>query len=69
MIVATGAMLGALFAYVLSAWLMAHYEMRHLPLFHEAIGVLTMLLLGQVAALAPARRASNVPPIVAARPA
>jgi putative ABC transport system permease protein len=68
-IVGTGAMVGVLFAYVLSAWLMANYEMRQLPLFYVAIGVLTMLLLGQAAALVPARRASNVPPIVAARSA
>jgi putative ABC transport system permease protein len=69
MIVGSGAVLGALFAYGLSAWLMAHYEMLHLPLFYVAIGVLTMLVLGQAAVLVPARRASDVPPIVAARSA
>jgi putative ABC transport system permease protein len=69
MIVGTGAMVGVLFAYVLSAWLMAHYEMMHLPLFYVAIGVLTLILLGQIAALVPATHASNVPPIVAARSA
>ena len=69
MIVGTGTMLGMLLAYALSEWLMAHYEMMHLPLSYVAIGVVTMLLLGQVAALVPARRASNVPPIVAARSA
>jgi putative ABC transport system permease protein len=68
-IVGIGSMLGVLFAYALSTWLMAHYEMMPLPSFYVAIGVLTMLLLGQIAALVPARRASNVPPIVAARAA
>jgi putative ABC transport system permease protein len=69
MIVGTGTMVGVLFAYALSVWLMAHYEMMNLPLFYVAIGVVTMLVLGQVAALVPARRASNVPPMVAARSA
>ena len=48
---------------------MAHYEMMHLPVAYVVIGILTMLVLGQAAVLAPARRASNVPPIVAARSA
>lgn len=69
MIVGSGAVAGALFAYGLSAWLMAHFEMMHLPLFYVAMGVITMLLLGQAAVLVPARRASNVPPVVAARSA
>jgi putative ABC transport system permease protein len=69
MIVGSGAVAGALCAYGLSAWLMAHFEMMHLPLFYVAMGVVTMLLLGQAAVLVPARRASNVPPVVAARSA
>jgi putative ABC transport system permease protein len=69
LIVSCGAVLGALFAYGLSAWLMAHYEMMHLPVAYVAIGILTMLVLGQAATLAPARRASKVPPTVAARSA
>jgi len=31
------------------------------------VGVLAMLLLGQAAVFVPARRASNVPPVVATR--
>lgn len=69
LIVGGGVALGVLFAYGLSAWLIAHFEMMHLPLLYVAVGAFTMLILGQVAALAPARRASNVPPIVAARSA
>lgn len=67
MIAGGGAVIGALFAFGLNEWLMRHYEMLHLPLFYVAIGVLIMLVLGQVAVLVPALRASNVPPIVATR--
>lgn len=62
-----GAVVGALFAFGLNEWLMRHYEMMHLPLFYVAIGVIAMLVLGQVAVLVPARRASNVAPVVATR--
>ena len=62
-----GAAAGALFSMGLNAWLMTHYEVTRLPLSYVAIGVLAMLLLGQAAVLIPARRASNVPPVVATR--
>ncbi|MFZ0870025.1 MAG: FtsX-like permease family protein [Rhodanobacter sp.] len=62
-----GTAIGALFALGLNEWLMTHYEMMHLPLFYVAAGVIAMLVLGQVAVLVPARRASNVPPVVATR--
>jgi putative ABC transport system permease protein len=62
-----GAVVGSLFAFGLSEWLMRNYEMMRLPPFYVAIGVVAMLVLGQAAVLVPARRASNVPPFVAAR--
>ncbi len=62
-----GAVVGSLFALGLSEWLMRHYEMMPLPPFYVGLGVVAMLVLGQAAVLVPARRASNVPPIVAAR--
>ncbi len=64
-----GAVVGSLFAFGLSEWLMRNYEMMRLPPFYVAIGVIAMLVLGQAAVLVPARRASNVPPFVAARSA
>jgi putative ABC transport system permease protein len=67
LIAAGGAVVGSLFALGLSEWLMRHYEMMPLPPFYVAIGVVAMLVLGQAAVLVPARRASNVPPFVAAR--
>jgi putative ABC transport system permease protein len=69
LIAAGGAVVGSLFAFGLSDWLMRHYEMMPLPPFYVAIGVIAMLVLGQAAVLVPARRASNVPPFVAARSA
>lgn len=67
LIAAGGALVGSLFAFGLSEWLMRHYEMMPLPPFYVAVGVVAMLVLGQTAVLVPARRASNVPPFVAAR--
>ena len=67
LIAAGGAVVGSLFAFGLSEWLMRHYEMMRLPPFYVAVGVVAMLVLGQAAVLVPARRASNVPPFVAAR--
>ncbi|WEN13783.1 ABC transporter permease [Rhodanobacter sp. AS-Z3] len=67
LIAGAGAIIGALGAVGLNTWLMRRYEMLHLPLFYVAIGALVMLVLGQVAVLVPARRASNVPPVVATR--
>jgi putative ABC transport system permease protein len=67
LIAAGGAVVGSLFAFGLSEWLMRHYEMTRLPPFYVALGVVAMLVLGQAAVLVPARRASNVPPFVAAR--
>lgn len=58
---------GVLCAVGLNAWLMKHDEMMHLPLSYVGIGALAMLVLGQAAVLVPARRASNVPPVVATR--
>ena len=67
LIAAGGAVVGSLFAFGLSDWLMRHYEMMRLPPFYMVIGVAAMLVLGQAAVLVPARRASNVPPVAAIR--
>lgn len=63
----SGAAVGTPGAVGLDPWLMHHYEMAHLPLFHVDIGVLAMLVLAQGALLVPARRASHVPPLEATR--
>lgn len=69
LIVGCGSIIGVLCAFGLNGWMMKHYEMDHLSPLYVALGVLAMLVLGQAAVLLPARRASRVPPIVAARSA
>ena len=67
LIVGAGTVIGTLLALYFNEWLMTHYEMARLPMSYMVIGVLVMLVLGQAAVLVPARRASNVPPVVATR--
>ena len=62
-----GIVIGMALAYGLSLWLMAHYELPRLPLFYLPVGAVALWLIGQLAVLGPALRASNVPPVVATR--
>ncbi|WP_077556470.1 FtsX-like permease family protein [Rhodanobacter sp. B04] len=66
-VVGMGAIVGLVAAYGINLWLMRHYELSHLPLSYFPVGALLLLVLGQLAALAPAHRASNIQPIVATR--
>jgi putative ABC transport system permease protein len=56
-----------LLAIGLNLLLMKHYELPRLPLWYLPVGAAVLWLLGQLAVLAPAVRASNVPPVVATR--
>jgi putative ABC transport system permease protein len=67
LIVTFGVVLGVLLAIGLNLLLMKHYELPRLPLWYLPVGALVLWLLGQLAVLAPALRASNVPPVVATR--
>jgi putative ABC transport system permease protein len=67
LIVSMGVMLGMVLAYGLNLWLMLSYELPRLPIYYLPVGVLVLWLLGQLAVLAPARRAAAVPPVVATR--
>jgi putative ABC transport system permease protein len=67
MIAGGGVVLGIAMAIGLNMWLMTAYEMTRLPVLYVLVGVMLMLALGQVAVFVPARRASNVPPVVATR--
>jgi len=62
-----GVVLGVLLAISLNLWMVTHEEMARLSLAYLSIGVLTLLLLGQGAVLAPALRASRVSPVEATR--
>jgi putative ABC transport system permease protein len=68
-IAGAGAVIGLLLAIGLNELLMRHFEMERLPVLYVLAGIVVVLALGQAAVLAPARRASNVSPIVATRSA
>jgi len=67
LIVGGGVLLGMLLAVVLNLLLMSRYELPRLPLWYLPTGALALWALGQLAVLAPALRASRVPPVVATR--
>ena len=62
-----GVLVGMLAAYGVSMLLVHFYDLQKLPAAYLPLGVLLLLLLGQLAVLVPARRASRVPPALAAR--
>ncbi|HET6632104.1 MAG TPA: FtsX-like permease family protein [Rhodanobacteraceae bacterium] len=67
LIVSLGIALGLASAVGLNLFLMQHYELPRLPLVWLPAGALVLWLLGQLAVLGPALRASRVPPVVATR--
>jgi putative ABC transport system permease protein len=67
-ILATGGIvLGMGLAYGLNQWLMRAYEVGRLPGTFLPIGAVLLWLLGQIAVLGPALRASMIPPAIATR--
>jgi putative ABC transport system permease protein len=66
-IACAGAVIGTLLALGLNLWLIHRYEMDRMPVIYVLAGVALVLMLGQLAVFAPARRASHVPPVAATR--
>jgi putative ABC transport system permease protein len=62
-----GIVIGMLAAYGISLLLMQNYEMPRLPWSYLPVGALVLCALGQLAVLAPARRAAALPPVAALR--
>jgi putative ABC transport system permease protein len=62
-----GVLLGGVLALILNLWMMKQFEVARLAPGYVLAGVVTLLLLGQCAVLAPALRASRVPPVEATR--
>jgi putative ABC transport system permease protein len=58
---------GGILTYAFSLYLMKEYQAPRLPWYYVPVGFLCLWLLGQVAVLGPALRASRVPPAVATR--
>jgi putative ABC transport system permease protein len=67
LIVSFGIVLGMVLAFGLNLLLMQKYELPRLPFVYLPVGALALWILGQLAVLAPALRAANVPPVVATR--
>ncbi|OOG46824.1 FtsX-like permease family protein [Rhodanobacter sp. C01] len=64
-----GIALGMVLAYGINLFLMLHYELPRLPVIYFPVGAIALWLIGQLAVLGPALRASHVPPVVATRSA
>ena len=64
-----GLVVGVVLTYGFNLWLMANHRSPPLPWFYVPVGIVCLWLLGQVAVLGPATRASRVPPAVATRAA
>ena len=62
-----GAALGALLAVAFNMWLVDTYALEKLDWQYIPLGVLTLWILGQVAVLMPAVRASSIAPAIATR--
>jgi len=56
-----------LLAYEGNMVLMHYYELRRLPAMYLPLGSVLMIILGQLAVLAPALRATSITPIEATR--
>ncbi len=67
LIAGAGVVLGAILAVGLNLWLMKQFAMDRMSLAYVLVGILVLLLLGQGAVFAPARRASKVSPVEATR--
>jgi putative ABC transport system permease protein len=64
-----GAVIGIALAIGLNRALIQYFEMTSMPFWYVLIGLAVVLVLGQLAVLVPAMRASNVPPVAATRTA
>lgn len=69
LIVAIGVVIGTLLALGVNAWLVKELGFDRLPWTWLPIGAVLVLLLGQIAVLGPALRASRIPPAIATRSA
>jgi putative ABC transport system permease protein len=62
-----GIIIGMALAYAINLWLMHKYQVSRLPGTFLPIGATLLWLLGQIAVLGPALRASLIPPAIATR--
>jgi putative ABC transport system permease protein len=62
-----GVMLGSLLTVALAYWLETEYALPKLDFLYIPVGIVTLWLLGQLAAFIPARRAAGISPAIATR--
>jgi len=62
-----GIALGMSLAYAINLWLISAYEVARLPASFLPVGAVVLWVLGQLAVLAPALRASRISPAIATR--
>jgi len=62
-----GIVLGMALAYAINLWLMQKYQVARLPAGFLPVGAGLLWILGQIAVLGPALRASLIPPAIATR--
>jgi putative ABC transport system permease protein len=68
LIIATaGAVLGVALTITLNIWMAGEFEMARLQIGYAIVAAITVMLLGQLAALWPALRAASISPVVAIR--
>lgn len=67
MISGIGLVIGVIGTVALNWFLDTNYEVGRMPLWYLPVGVAALWILGQLAVLVPARRASNIPPALATR--
>jgi putative ABC transport system permease protein len=66
-IAGSGALAGAVLAVALNLWMVQRFEMVRMADSQVLGGALLLLVLGQIAAFLPARRAASIPPALATR--
>lgn len=63
----SGVIVGVLLAFAFNQWMISQFELSRLSWMYVSIGAVALLVLSQIAALAPALRASHVAPVEAIR--
>ncbi|HEX4023911.1 MAG TPA: FtsX-like permease family protein [Steroidobacteraceae bacterium] len=67
LIVAAGSIVGVAMGLAANLWMMSSSALARLPIVYPIVGVIALLILGQLAVLWPALRAASVPPAEASR--
>jgi putative ABC transport system permease protein len=62
-----GLLIGSVMTYLLNYWLVEMYSVQKIDWYYLPLGILTLLLLGQLAVFFPARRAASISPAIATR--